>query len=282
MLEGNSSLMKEEYMNTNIKQINKNFEAKYNKTYFDYVVKSEDSIDSNYFIYVRSVYEPSKFKQLLAYIQFFSYTRVNKTHQLTELELMRVIKEVFFYSRLIIMKTTVYLTTEYTEIELQENYSENHRKSDKIANLIETVEDKALIRSLNRIAKNNGWMRKYEYLIKDEYNIDPGYFLYVRSAIEPLKFKQLLAFIQYTSESHVSSRHRLSEIEAVSIINDLFGHVEILRTTEPLSQDYISINLLENYVNHWKFSDEIFLLVEKIGEHTVITSLKSFAINNNW
>ncbi len=269
-------------MNSIVEQINNKFEAKNTNTFFDYVIKSENSIDSKYYIYVKSVYEPSKFKQLLAYIQYFSYTRVNKTHQLTELELIRVIKEVFFYSRLVLMKTTVYLTTEYIEIKLQENYSENHCRRDQITSLIETIEDKSLIRSLNRLAKNNGWMCKYEYLIKDEYNIDPEYFLYVQSAIEPLEFKQLLAFIQYTSETHVSSQHKLSEIEAVSIINDLFGHVEILRTTKPLSQDYIPISLRENYVNHWKFSDEIFLLIEKVGEHMVISSLKSFAVNSNW
>lgn len=120
-------------------------------------------------------------------------------------------------------------------------------------------------------------------MLKDEYNLDPDFFLYVRSEIEPSMFKQLLAFIQFTSESHVREQHGLSELEVVSIINDLFGHVEILRTSVPLSKDYILINLLENYESHWKCPDEIFYLVESIGgENVLINALITLGINNNW
>ncbi|MFY0519282.1 hypothetical protein ACOMCU_15865 [Lysinibacillus sp. UGB7] len=87
-----------------------------------------------------------------------------------------------------------------------------------------------------------------------------------------------LYYIQYISETHVSNQHGLSELEAVCIVNDLFGRVEILKTTIPLSQDYTLIYLLENYENNWQCPDEIFYLVEKIGENVLINSLIDLAI----
>lgn len=269
-------------MNSIVTQINKNYAAEGIEPYFDYALRTEDNADPNYFIYVRTVIEPTQFKQLLAFIQFFSFTRISKKHTLTEIELAKIINDVFIHARTVILKTTMFLKEEHIEIKLLENYKEQHLKQDEITNLIDDRNVKALFTYLNRLAKKNGWVSKYDYMIKDEENLDSDFFLYVRTAFEPLEFKQLLAFIQYTSEAHISSKHRLSEIEAVSLINDLFGHVEILRTTAPLSHDYTLINLRENYLNHWKCPDEIFLLVEKIGEPMIISSLKTLAINNNW
>ncbi|PJO44926.1 hypothetical protein [Lysinibacillus xylanilyticus] len=269
-------------MNSIVNQINKNFYAAGIEPYFDYTIRTEDNADPNYFIYVRSAIEPSQFKQLLAYIQFYSFTRVSKKHTLTEVEIAKVINAVFIDARTVIMKTTMFLKDDYTEIKLLENYKEHHRKRDSITYLIDERIEKALITYLNKLAKKNGWVLKYDYLIQDENNIDPAFFLYVRSEIESLKFKQLLAFIQYTSKSHVSKRHVLSEFEVVSIINDFFGHVEILKTTVPLKRDYTQIKLLENYESHWKCPDEIFYLVESIGENVIVNALKDLAITNVW
>ncbi len=270
-------------MNNIVNQINKNFTAAGGiEPYFDYAIRTEDNADPNYFVYVRSAIEPSQFKQLLAFIQFFSFTRVSKKHTLTEVEVAKVINDVFIHARTVIMKTTMVLKEDYTEIKLLENFKEHHSKRDLITYLIDERNEKALITYLNKLAKKNGWVRKYDYMIKDEYNIDPGFFLYVRSEIEPLEFKQLLAFIQFTSESHVSPEHGLNEFEAVSIINDFFGHVEILRTTVPLKRDCTQINLLENYESHWKCPDKIFYQVESIGENVIVNALKDLAINNTW
>lgn len=247
---------------------------------FDFLIKNEDNVDPDYFIYVRTALEPAIFKQLLAFIQFVSITNVCDKHTLSELELAKVINDLF--KRAIIMKTTAPLNEYFTQINLLENYKEHYQKMDKLIDLINLVEESTLILYLHKLATQNGWSQKYDYLIKDEKNFDPDYFVYVQTDIKPDKFKHLLAFVQYTSESHVCSNHRLNELEAVSIINSLFSRVEVLSTSVPLNDNFIRINLLENYEAHWKCPDEIFYLVERIGENVLINSLKNLAIFNRW
>ena len=153
---------------------------------YDFLIKNEDNVDPDYFIYVRTALEPSTFKQLLAFIQFVSITNVCDKHTLNELESVKVINDLF--QRTIIMKTTEPLNEYYTEINLLENYKEHFRKKDKTTDLIESVEESTVILYLNKLAAQNGWNQKYDYIIKDEKNFDPNYFVYVQTDIKPEKF----------------------------------------------------------------------------------------------
>ena len=143
-------------MNSIVEQINKNFAAEGIEPYYDYAIRTEDNADPDYFIYARTIIEPSHFKQLLAFIQFSSFTTVSKKYTLTEVELATVINDVFINARTIIMKTTMFLKEDYTEIKLIENYKEYHRKRDLITYLIDERNEKALLTYLNKLAKKNG------------------------------------------------------------------------------------------------------------------------------
>lgn len=118
----------------------------------------------------------------------------------------------------------------------------------------------------------------HDYLIKDNYNIDADYFIYVRTGIEPLEFKNLLALIQAVVDTFVSDFYGLNEIELVRVVNDQYERVIIMKTTRPLKEDFTEIDL------HYNFEEHAPTISENDSQtyESLIAYLKDLSIKNDW